>query len=130
VAWQGMDPRLEGHMIPLMNGLNRWLSKHPFRGPVICFIIGGILVGLSFMPDMGSLIYSAIFPFLIGFLLLIYALLRKAFGITFVEDEGMQEEPPPETYIEVDERARQQALASWRRRARQDKHRRRNPCGH
>ena len=127
MAWQGMDPRLEGHMMPLMSGVNRWLSKHPFRGPVICFIIGGILIGLSFIPDMGRLVYPAIFPFLIGLFLLIYALLRKALGITFVEDEDMQEEPPPETPVEVDEQARQKAVASWRRRARQDRHQRRSP---
>ena len=126
MAWQGMDPRLEGHMIPLVSGLNRWLSKHPFRGPVINFIIGGILIGLSFIPDMGRLVYLAIFPFLIGLLLLVYALLRRALGITFVEDEDLEEGPPPETPTEIDEQARQQALASWRQRARQDRHRRRN----
>ena len=127
MAWQGMDPRLEGHMMPLMSGFNRWLSKHPFRGPVINFVIGGILVGLSFIPDMGRLVYIAIFPLLIGFFLLIYALLRKALGITSVEAEDLEEELPPETPIKVDEHAREQALASWRRRAKQDTHRRRNP---
>ena len=129
MAWQGMDPRLEGHMITLMSGLNRWISKHPFRGPVINFIIGGILIGLSFIPDMGKLVYLAIFPFLIGIFLLAYALIRKALGIIFVEDEDTEGELPPETPIKVDEQARQQALASWRRRTRQDKHRRRNPGG-
>jgi len=124
-----MDPRLEGHMIPLMSGFNRWLSKHPFRGPVINFIIGGTLIGLSFIPDMGRLVYLAIFPLLIGFLLIIYALLRKALGIMSAEDTDLQEGPPPETPIEVDEHAREQALASWRRRARQDTHRRRNLRG-
>ena len=127
MAWQGMDPRLEGHMMPLMSGFNRWLSKHPFRGPVINFVIGGILIGLSFIPDLGRLVYIAIFPLLIGFFLLIYALMRKALDITSVEDEDAEEELPPETYSDVDERAREQALASWRRRARQDTHQRRNP---
>jgi hypothetical protein len=127
MAWQGMDPRLEGHMIPLMSGMNRWLVKHPFRGPVIGFIIAGIFIGLSFIPGMDRLIFPAIFPLLIATLLLIYALIRRALGITFVEDEDIKEEPPPETPIEVDERARQKAVDSWRRRARQDRHRRRNP---
>ncbi|HEY33268.1 MAG TPA: hypothetical protein G4O10_09235 [Dehalococcoidia bacterium] len=129
MAWQGMDPRLERHMIPVTGGLNRWFLKHPFRGPVICFIIAGIFIGLSFIPDMGRLIYPAIFPFLIGLFLLIYALLRKALGITFVEDEDVEEEPSPETPSEADEQARQQALARWQRRARHDRHRRRNPDG-
>jgi hypothetical protein len=126
VAWQGMDPRLEGHMISWTGGFNRWLLRYPFRGPVINFIIVGIFIGLSFIPGMSKLVYWAILPFLIGLLLLAYALIRKALGITFAEDEELEEEPPPEIPVEVDEQARQRALASWRRRARQDRHRRRN----
>ena len=129
MAWHGMDPRLEGHMMPLMGGINRWLSKHPFRGPVIGFIIAGIFIGLSFIPGMERLIFPAIFPLLLAILLLIYALIRRVLGITFVEYEDVGEEPPPETPVEVDERARQQAIDSWRRRARQDRHQRRNPGG-
>ncbi|HEY40965.1 MAG TPA: hypothetical protein G4O18_03800 [Dehalococcoidia bacterium] len=129
MAWQGMDPRLEGHMYSLTGGLNRWLLKHPFRGPVICFIIGGIFIGLSFIPNMERLAFVAVPLFLVGFFLLVYALIRRALGITFVEDEDVEDEPPSETPLEVDERARERALASWRRRARQDRHRRRNPEG-
>ena len=86
MAFHGMDPRLEGHMMSTTGGLNRWFSKHPFRGPVISFIIAGIFIGLSFIPGMNILVYWAIFPFVIATLLLIYALIRKALGITFVED--------------------------------------------
>lgn len=129
MAWQGMDPRLEGHMMPVTGGLNRWFSKHPFRGPVISFSIAGIIIGLSFIPGMSKLVYWAIFPFVIATLLLIYALIRRALGITFVEDEDAEEETPSETPIKIDEHARQQAVEKWRRRARQDRHRRRNPGG-
>jgi hypothetical protein len=123
VAWQGMDPRLEGHMIALTGGLNRWFLRHPFRGPVICFIIGWIVLGLSFIPGMGRLIYLTIPPFLIGLLLLAYALIRRATGITFVEDEDVEEELPPETPVDVDKQTRQQAVERWRRWEREDRHR-------
>jgi hypothetical protein len=124
-----MDPRFERHGVSQMGWLNRWLLRHPIRGPVICFIVAGIFICLSSIPEMGKLIYLAIPPFLIGLLLLVYALIRRALGITYVEDEDVEEEPPPETPIKVDEQARQQAVESWRRRVRQDRHRRQNPDG-
>jgi hypothetical protein len=123
-----MDPRLEGHMIALTGGLNRWFLRHPIRGPVICFIVTVIFIGLSFIPGMGRLIYLAIPLFLVGLFLLIYALLRRAFEPPSTINYDQMDEPPEE-YIEVDEQARQKAVASWRRRARQDRHRRRNPGG-
>ena len=73
------DPRLEGYRIPQTGWLNRWLLRHPIRGPVICFIIAGIILGLSFIPGIGRLVFLAIPPFLFGLFLLIYALLRRAF---------------------------------------------------
>ena len=123
--WGSMDPRFERYRVPQMGWLNRWLLRHPIRGPVIGFAIAGIIVGLSCIPGMDKLIFLAIPPFLLATLLLIYALIRRALGITFIEDEDFEEEPPPETYIEVDEQVRQQAVASWRQRARQDRHQRR-----
>jgi len=128
VAWQGMDPRLEGHMIALTGGFNRWFLRHPIRGPVICFIVTVIFIGLSFIPGMGRLIYLAIFPFLIGLFLLIYTLLRRASEPSSTINYDQMDEPPEE-YTEVDEWARQQAVEKWRRRARQDSHQRRNSGG-
>ena len=129
MAWQGMDPRLEGHMISLTGGLNRWLLKHPFRGPVICFIVAVIFIGLSFIPGMRRLIYLAIPSFMLGLLLLSYALIRRSADTTSIGDKELKEEPPSETSVTVDEQARQQAVEKWRRRARDDRHRRRNPGG-
>ena len=129
MAWHlggSMDPRMEGHMVSQTGWLNRWLLKHPIRGPVICFIIGGIVLGLSFIPDMEGLAFLAIPLFLMGLFLLVYALILRALGITFVEEEDVEEEPPSKTPVEIDERAREQALARWRRRARQDRHQHRN----
>ena len=123
-AGGSMDPRMEGYRVPQTAWLNRWLLRHPIRAPVIGFIIAGIFIGLSFIPGMGRLIFLSIPPFLLATFLLIYALIRRAAGITFIEDEDVEEEPPPETPIEVDEQARQQAVARWRRRARQDRYRR------
>ncbi|UCB43060.1 MAG: hypothetical protein JSV77_11570 [Dehalococcoidales bacterium] len=121
-AGSSMDPRFERYRVSQTAWLNRWLLRHPVRGPVIGFVIGGIIIGLSFIPGMGKLAFLAIPPFLLATLLLIYALIRRLLGITFVEDEDFEEEPPPETYVEVDEQVRQQAVASWRQRARQDRH--------
>jgi hypothetical protein len=88
-----------------------------------------MFIGLSFIPGMDKLIYLAIFPFLIATLLLIYAPVREIVSTTFVENEDVWEEPPSETSIKVDEQARQWAVESWRWRAIQDRHRRRNPSG-
>jgi len=121
-----MDPRFEEHMVSQTGGLNRWVLRHPFRGPVICFIIGGIILGLSFIPSEGMLYVLAIPPFLLGLFLLVYALLRRAVVLSSAEDSDLFDELPEE-YTEVDEQARQQAITKWRRRARQDRHQRRNP---
>ena len=123
-----MDPRLEGHRVSQTGWLNRWLLRHPIRGPVICFIIAGIILGLSFIPGIGRLFFLAIPPFLFGLFLLIYALLRRAFEPYSAKSYDPTDEPPDEL-TEVDEQARQQALKKWRQRARQDRHRRQNPDG-
>lgn len=122
------DPRLEGYRIPQTGWLNRWLLRHPIRGPVICFIIAGIILGLSFIPGIGRLVFLAIPPFLFGLFLLVYALLRRAFGPYSAKSYNAEDEPPDEP-IEVDERARQQAVKKWQQRARQDRQRHRNPDG-
>ena len=124
--WGSMDPRFDRYREPQTGWLNRWLLRHPIRGPVIFFVIGGAMIVLAFIIDKKELGLFSLFPFLLGLFLLIYALIRRAAGITYVEDDDLEEEPPQETPIEVDEQTRQQALASWRRRARQDRHQRRN----
>ena len=115
MAWHGMDPRLEGRMVSWSGGLNRWLLKHPIRGPVIGFIIAGIFIGLSFIPSMGRLVFLAIPPFLFGLFLLVYALLRRIFEPFTTESYDQIDESPEEyeEHVEVDEQARQQALDSW-----------------
>jgi len=123
VSWGSMDPRFEEHRVPPMAWLNRWLLRHPIRGPVICFVIAGIICGLSFIHGMGRLIFLAIPPFLFGLFLLAYAFLQRVINIASTENPDLVDEPPDEL-LEVDEQARQQAVARWRRRARQDRRRR------
>jgi hypothetical protein len=95
-------------------------------GPITGFIIGGILIGLSFIPGLERLLIPAIILFLLSTLLLIYSLIRRAVERFSTEDSDLFDETPDEL-IEVDEQARQQAITKWRRRARQDRHQRRNP---
>jgi len=123
-----LEPRLEGHRIPQTGWLNRWLLIHPIRGPVICFIITGIILGLSFIPGASGLVFLSIPTFLLGLFLLIYALLRRTFGPSSQKSYDPTDEPQDEL-IEVDEQARQQAVKKWQQRARQDRQQRRNRGG-
>ena len=115
MSWSSIDPRMEEHEVAQTGWLNRWLLKHPIRGPVICFIIAGIFIGLSFIPGMGTLVFLAIIPFLTGLFLLIRALLHRAFGPYSTRNHEPMDEPSEE-YMEVDEQARQRAVEKWRRR--------------
>lgn len=117
-----LEPRLEGHRIPQTGWLNRWLLRHPVRGPVICFIITGIILGLSFIPGANALAFFAIPTFLLGLFLLIYAVIRRTFEPYSASSYDASNEPPEEP-VEVDEQARQQAVKKWQQRARQDRHR-------
>ena len=80
---------------------------------------------------MHGAMFLSIPLFLVGLLLLIYALIRKAVGLSSTKSNASPDESAEEhgEYKEIDEQARQQAVDSWRRRARQDKYQRRNPGG-
>ncbi len=123
-----LEPRLEGHRIPQTGWLNRWLLRNPIRGPVICFVIAGVTLGLSFINGTGGLVFLSIPTFLLGLFLIIYALLRRSFEPPSSTNYDQMDESPEE-YIEVNEQARQRAVAKWRRRARDDRRQHRNPGG-
>ena len=107
---------------------NRFLLRHPILGPVLCFAGGGIIIGLSFLSGAYGLMFLSIIMFLPGLLLLIYALLRKVVVTSPTNYQQSINEPSREL-VEAKKKARQKAVASWRRRARQDRHRRRNSWG-
>ena len=107
---------------------NRFLVRHPFLGPAICFAIGGVIIGFAFLIDAKEWSFFSLMPFVLGFFLLIYALLRKFVDFPPTRYQDSIEEPSREL-LETKKKARQRAVASWRRRARQDRHRRRNPGG-
>ena len=105
---------------------NRFLVRHLILGPVLLFAGGCIIIGLSLISGMYGLMFLSILLFLPGLLLLIYALLRKVVVFRSTEYQHSISEPSREL-LEAKKKARRQAIASWRRRARQDRHRRRNP---
>ena len=91
-AGGGMDPRLDGPRVSWSAGLNRWLVKHPVRGPVIAFIITGIIIGLSFIPGASWLIFLGLPAFLFSLFLLAYPFIRRVAESTIDEDPDMIDE--------------------------------------
>jgi len=121
----GTDPRLEKYDKPATSGLNEWIVAHPIRAPVTGFVIAGALFAISHFAGILVLSRIAIPVVLTAFLLLVFGLVRKAVDMRRREQEDEEEEPPAEEWAEVDERARQQAVARWKARARREARERR-----
>jgi predicted membrane protein len=97
--------------------LERIIARHPLRAAVICLVVAATLLIIDFFAGFSFLFFIGAFLMVISFLLLIYALVRKAMDVA--EKRKSKGVHRYEELDKVNGISRQEAVARWRYRAQQ-----------